>query len=87
METRNFNKKLLATYDHLWKGRYRLALKEAKDLFKYFPDNGDASICLSWALLENGYPIKALEFADLAVELEGDETKTKLLRGYILQAF
>jgi SpoVK/Ycf46/Vps4 family AAA+-type ATPase len=71
-------------YDHLWNGRFRLALKNAKTLYSNRPEDSEAAICYAWALLENGYPTKAMEFANLAVELKGDSVRTHLCRGYIL---
>ncbi|MBU1098852.1 MAG: AAA family ATPase [Bacteroidetes bacterium] len=72
------------TYEHLWNGRYRMALNSAKTLFKSRPDDSEAAICLAWSLLENNSPTKAMEYANLAVELKGDQIKAKLYRGYIL---
>jgi len=84
LEQINFHKLLEDTYDHLWNGRSRLALSNAKKIFKHFPDNSEASVVLAWALLENGYPIKALEYADLALQLNGSSTKGKMIRAQIL---
>ena len=64
----DFNKLLDETYNHLWNGRNRLALSNAKKLFKNKPNNGESAIILAWALLENGYPIKALEYAGVIDE-------------------
>lgn len=80
----DLNKLLKETYEHLWAGRFKLALKCAQTLFEEKPDDSESTIILSWALLENGYPTKALEYANLAVELEGDEVRTMLCRGYVL---
>ncbi|MFC2139835.1 AAA family ATPase, partial [Bacteroidota bacterium] len=71
-------------YDHLWNGRYRMALSAAKKLYKERPDDSEAAICLAWALLENDNPIKAMDYANLAVELKGDSVKARLYRGYLL---
>jgi len=71
-------------YDHLWNGRYRMALSAAKKLFRERPDDSEAAICLAWALLENDNPIKAMDYANLAVELKGDSIKARLYRGYLL---
>ena len=80
----DFNKLLDETYNHLWNGRNRLALSNAKKLFKNKPNNGESAIILAWALLENGYPIKALEYADLSLQLNGSSTKSKMVRAQIL---
>lgn len=84
MSQLDFNKLLDETYNHLWNGRSRLALTNAKKLFKHQPNNGESAIILAWALLENGYPIKALEYADLSLQLNGSSTKSKMVRAQIL---
>ncbi len=81
----DFHRLLDETYNHLWNGRSRLALNNAKKIFKYNQENSEASIILAWALLENGYPIKALEYADLSLQLNGSSTKSKMVRAQILQ--
>lgn len=81
----DFHKLLDETYDHLWNGRSRLALTNAKKLFKSNYENSEVSIILAWALLENGYPIKALEYADLSLQLNGSSTKSRMIRAQILQ--
>jgi len=78
------NNLLKETYEHLWSGRFKLALKCAQTLFQEKPSDSESAIILSWALLENGFPSKSLEYANLAVELEGDEVRTMLCRGYVL---
>ncbi|MCF6269992.1 MAG: AAA family ATPase [Melioribacteraceae bacterium] len=80
----DFHKLLDETYTHLWNGRSRLALTNAIKLFKNNQENSEASIILAWALLENGYPIKALEYADLSLQLHGSSTKSKMVRAQIL---
>jgi len=80
----DFNKLLEETYNHLWNGRSRLALSNAKKLFKLQPSNSESAIIFAWALLENGYPIKALEYADLSLQLNGSSTKSKMVRAQIL---
>lgn len=71
-------------YDHLWNGRFRLALSTAEKVYQSRPDDSEAAICLAWALLENGNPIKAMDFANLAVELKGDSIKARVYRAYLL---
>ncbi len=80
----DLNKLLNEAYDHLWNGRYRLALNAAEKVFQSRPDDSDAAICYAWALLENGNPAKAMEFANLAVELKGDSVKARVYRAYLL---
>jgi SpoVK/Ycf46/Vps4 family AAA+-type ATPase len=80
----DFHRLLDETYDHLWNGRSRLALSNAKKIFKNHQTNSEAALILAWALLENGYPIKALEYADLSLQLNGSSTKSKMVRAQIL---
>ncbi|MCX6173690.1 MAG: AAA family ATPase [Ignavibacteriales bacterium] len=71
-------------YDHLWNGRFRLALTTAEKVYLARPDDSEATICLAWALLENGNPTKAMEYANLAVELKNDSVKARVYRAYLL---
>jgi len=71
-------------YDHLWNGRFRLALTTAEKVYLARPDDSEATICLAWALLENGNPTKAMEYANLAVELKNDSFKARIYRAYLL---
>lgn len=80
----DLNKLQQEAFDHLWNGRFRIALQIAEKVFLSRPDDSDAAICYAWALLENGNPIKAMELANLAVELKGDSTKARIYRAYIL---
>jgi SpoVK/Ycf46/Vps4 family AAA+-type ATPase len=80
----NVNILLQEAYEHLWNGRYRLALTNAEKVINALPDDSDAAICYALALLENGYPAKAMEFANLALELKGDTRKARYYRAFIL---
>ncbi|MCK9279633.1 MAG: AAA family ATPase [Melioribacteraceae bacterium] len=80
----NINILLQEAYEHLWNGRYRLALTNAEKVINAMPDDSDAAICYALALLENGYPAKAMEFANLALELKGDTRKARYYRAFIL---
>ncbi len=80
----DINKLQQEAFDHLWNGRFRIALPIAEKIFLNRPDDSDAAICYAWALLENGNPIKALELANLAVELKGDSVKARVYRAYLL---
>ena len=70
--------------DHLWNGRFRLALTSAEKLYKAHPEESEAIVLYAWALLENGFPVKAMDFANLAVDLKGNSFMARLYRGYIL---
>ena len=78
------NKLQSEAYEHLWNGRFRLALNAAEKVYQSRPDDSESAICLAWALLENGNPMKAMEYANLAVELKGDSIKAKVYRAYLL---
>ncbi|MFA7290016.1 MAG: AAA family ATPase [Melioribacteraceae bacterium] len=80
----NINILLQEAYEHLWNGRYRLALNNAEKVINSLPDDSDAAICYALALLENGYPAKSMEFANLALELKGDTRKARYYRAFIL---
>ncbi|MFA7228570.1 MAG: CDC27 family protein, partial [Melioribacteraceae bacterium] len=71
-------------YDHLWNGRFRLALNISEKVYQSRPDDSEAAICYAWALLENGNPIKAMDYANLSVELKGDSIKARVYRAYLL---
>lgn len=71
-------------YDHLWNGRFRLALSCAEKVYQSRPDDSEAAICYAWALLENGNPMKAMDYANLSVELKGDSIKARVYRAYLL---
>lgn len=69
-------------YDHLWQGRYRLAMNAASKAYENRPEDYNAAVCYAWALLENGNPARALELANYAVEVGGDSLETRLFRGF-----
>lgn len=80
----DFHKLLNETYNHLWNGKNKLALTNARKLFNNYPNNSEAATVLAWALLESGYPIKALEYADLSLQVNGNDAKSKMIRAKIL---
>ncbi|MBS3944811.1 MAG: AAA family ATPase [Melioribacter sp.] len=84
MTNEELNSLQAEAYDHLWHGRYRLALNAAIKLCEFRPNDSEAVICAAWAYLENGNPSKAMEYANLAVELKGDSPRTRFFRAYLL---
>jgi len=84
MTNEELNNLQAEAYEHLWNGRYRLALSTAEKVYQFRPDDSEAAICLAWAYLENGNPSKALEYANLAVELKGESSRTRFFRAYLL---
>lgn len=75
---------LSEAYEHLWHGRFRMALSAAQKVYEARPEDYNAALCLAWALLENGEPARALELANLAVELSGNALNPRLYRGFFL---
>ncbi len=84
MQEEEFYKLLNEAYEHLWNGRFRLALPIAEKLINDRPNDSRVAICYAWALLENGDPEGAMEYANSAVELKQDVLISNLYRGYIL---
>ncbi len=72
------------TFAHLEQGRYRMALTSAKRVYEEFPEDYKSSICLAWALMENGNSADALELANLAVRLSSNDISARTYRGYLL---
>ncbi len=70
-------------FDHLWKGRFRLALPIAEKLVADQPDVADAAVCYAWACLENGDPNKAQKYLDISKQLSGQSLLTQMYRGYV----
>ncbi len=72
------------TKDHLWSGRFRMALITARQAFEK-KSNDPLVICYyAWALLDNSNPVLSLDLANQAVELAPDEPEIRLYRGYLL---
>ncbi len=78
------NRLKIEIQEHLKEGRARIALNTARKLYKEKEEDGEAAILLAWAYIENGLPVKAMDYANLALELEGDDIKIHLIRGYVL---
>jgi SpoVK/Ycf46/Vps4 family AAA+-type ATPase/tetratricopeptide (TPR) repeat protein len=75
---------LTEAYKHLKHGRFRMALTAASKVYKQSPDNYKAAMCLARATLENGAPARALQLANIAVEISNDDVNSYLYRGYLL---
>lgn len=82
--TKGMKESLAACYEHLRNGRFQLALDISRGVYEAMPDDSNAIICYAWALLENGNPGKALELANLAVELDDSSLNSRLYRGFFL---
>ncbi len=75
---------LKEAYEHLRQNRFRMALTAARQVFDERQNDYNAASCLAWALLENGYPAQALEMANLAVQISGDDVNSRMYRGFLL---
>lgn len=75
---------LTEAYEHLKHGRFRMALTSARRVYEQCPENDKAVMCLAWASLENSDPARALELANIAVEISNDNVNSHLYRGYLL---
>lgn len=82
--TDEFEELLKEAFEHLEQGRFRMALTSAQKVYELSPNDYRAVVCLAWAFLENGNSSSALEYADLACQLEEEKAFPHLYRGYIL---
>jgi len=82
--TEDLDEILAEAYEHLKQGRYRMALTAAKKVYDQKPDDFKVIMCLAWATLENGDPVYALELANNAVQISGDNVNARLYRGFLL---
>jgi SpoVK/Ycf46/Vps4 family AAA+-type ATPase len=80
----DYNELLAESFDHLNKGRNRMALTTAKKVYDLRPEDFRSICCYAWANLENGNPHQALELANYAVQIHPNETDARLYRGYML---
>jgi len=83
MDNRTINQIQQEAFDHLLKGRFRMALPIAEKLFNDNNNSVEALICYAWALLENNDPINAERYLKMSEELPGDSMITRLYRAYI----
>ncbi len=84
MTAEEFTELIDETFEHLEQGRYRMALTSAKRVYEEFPEDHKSSICLAWALMENGNSEDALELANLSVKLSNNDITVRTYRGYLL---
>ena len=84
MAQEDYNELLAESFDHLNKGRNRMALITAKKVYDFKPEDFRSICCYAWANLENGNPHLALELANYAVQIHPDEIDARLYRGYLL---
>ena len=82
--TDDFEELLKEAFEHLEQSRFRMALTSAQKVYELRPNDYRSVVCLAWAYLENGNSSSALEYADLACQLEEEKAFPHLYRGYIL---
>jgi SpoVK/Ycf46/Vps4 family AAA+-type ATPase len=80
----DYNELLSETFEHLNKGRYRMALITAKKAYDTGPKEFKSICFYAWSQLENGNPHKALELANYAIRIYPNEPEARLYRGYLL---
>ncbi len=79
-----FDALLEEAFNHLKEGRSKLALSVAKKVYEKKPNEPEALYCLGWANLENNDPVSALEYADMAVNVNDNSPLPRLYRAFIL---
>ncbi|MCK6604472.1 MAG: AAA family ATPase [Ignavibacteriaceae bacterium] len=80
----NFDQLLKEAFNHLKEGRGRLALSIAKKVYEKKQGDPESLYCLAWANLENNDLVSALEYADMAVNINDNSPLPRLYRAYIL---
>ncbi len=83
MEQKDLNQKQQEAFEHLHKGRARMALPIAEELIQHRPESSEAAICYAWACLENGDTPKAMYYTELSSKLQNDSILTRMYRGYL----
>ena len=83
METRSLDQIQQEAFDHLLKGRYRMALPLAEKLIKENKNNSEVCVCYAWALLENSDPVNAEKYMNLSKEQPGDSMIARMYRAYL----
>lgn len=84
MKNPEYEHALKETYENLWNGRFRMALNSSKSLLLYDSEDPEANLLYAWALLENGHPVKAMEFINNAINISTEHANLFMIRGYLL---
>jgi len=82
--TDDFEYLLKEAFEHLEQNRFRMALTSAQKVYELRPNDYRSVVCLAWAFLEAGNASAALEYADLACQIDEEKAFPHLYRGYIL---
>lgn len=83
MENQSLGQLQQEAFDHLLKGRHRMALPLAEELISKNKNNSEACVCYAWALLENSDPINAEKYLKLSEEQPGDTLIARMYRAYV----
>ncbi len=83
MKNPEFEQALKETYENLWNGRFRMALNSSKSLLHLDPEDPEANLLHAWALLENGHPVKAMDFINNAINISPEQANLFMIRGYL----
>ncbi len=83
MQERDYNKLLQEAFEHLHKGRGRIALPIAKEVFSVRNESAEAALCYAWACLENGQVAEAKHFTGLSEILNDNSFIARMYRGYL----
>ncbi len=83
MDQQSLNKIQQEAFEHLFKGRARMALPLAEQLIKERANDSEAAVCYAWALLENNDPVNAEKYMKLSADLPGSSMTAKMYRAYL----
>ena len=83
MENTELGKIQQEAFEHLHKGRSRLALPLAEKLIMQNPESSEAAVCYAWASLENGDVVTAEHYTNLSESLNDNSIIARMYRGYL----
>ncbi len=83
MENQSLGQLQQEAFEHLLKGRFRMALPLAEELINANKDSSEACVCYAWALLENNDPVNAEKYLKMSEEKSGDTMIARMYRAYI----
>ncbi|MBK6679971.1 MAG: hypothetical protein IPG53_08060 [Ignavibacteriales bacterium] len=83
MEIQSNRDLLNEVFDHLLKGRYRMALPLAEKLYSLNNQLSEVVVAYAWALLENNDPINAQKLMKYSETLPSDTVLSRMYRSFI----
>ncbi|MBK7868249.1 MAG: AAA family ATPase [Ignavibacteriales bacterium] len=83
MENQSNRDLLNEVFDHLLKGRYRMALPLAEKLYSANYQLSEVVVAYAWALLENNDPINAQKLMKYSETLPSDTVLSRMYRSFI----